>query len=64
MSRKPKYPHLKELFHQDRNAYMREWRKLNPDKNFIKINIPYEDLLQMKSKLTTTSNIGKTSGKG
>ena len=32
MSRKPKYPHLKELFHQDRNAYMREWRKLNPER--------------------------------
>jgi hypothetical protein len=32
MSRKSKYPHLKELFYQDRNAYMREWRKLNPER--------------------------------
>ena len=33
-----------------------EFNISNPNKNFIKINIPYEDLLQMKSKLTTTSN--------
>ena len=31
-----KYPHLKELFHTDRNAYMNEWRKLNPSKQPIK----------------------------
>lgn len=29
---KTKYPHLKELFYQDRNAYMREWRRLNPER--------------------------------
>ncbi|MDA0854160.1 MAG: hypothetical protein O3B79_06575 [Crenarchaeota archaeon] len=33
-----------------------EFNISNPNKNFIKINIPYENLLQMKSKLTTTSN--------
>jgi hypothetical protein len=36
MSRKAKYPHLKELFYTDRNAYMREWRKLNPKYNKVK----------------------------
>jgi hypothetical protein len=30
MSRKIKYPHLKDLYYTDRNAYYREWRKLNP----------------------------------
>ena len=28
----------------------------NPNKNFIKIDIPHEDLLQMKNKLTSVSN--------
>jgi hypothetical protein len=36
MSRKPKYPHLKELYYTDKNAYYREWRKLNPKYNSIK----------------------------
>ena len=31
MSRKVKYPHLISLYTTDRNAYFREWRKLNPD---------------------------------
>jgi hypothetical protein len=33
-----------------------EFNISNPNKNFIKINIPYEDLLQMKNKLTSTFN--------
>jgi len=36
MSRKPKYPHLKELYYTDKNAYHREWRKLNPKYNQVK----------------------------
>ena len=36
MSRKPKYPHLKELYYTDKNAYYREWRKLNPTYNVVK----------------------------
>ena len=36
MSRKPKYPHLKELYYTDRNAYHKEWRKLNPKYNQVK----------------------------
>ena len=36
MSRKPKYPHLKELYYTDRNAYHKEWRKLNPEYNQVK----------------------------
>jgi hypothetical protein len=36
MSRKPKYPHLKELYYTDRNAYYKEWRKLNPKYNKVK----------------------------
>ena len=36
MSRKTKYPHLKELYYTDKNAYYREWRKLNPKYNSIK----------------------------
>jgi hypothetical protein len=36
MSKNKKYPHLKELFHQDKNAYAREWRKLNPKYNQVK----------------------------
>jgi hypothetical protein len=36
MSRKPKYPHLKELYHTDVNAYHKEWRKLNPKYNQVK----------------------------
>jgi hypothetical protein len=31
-----KYPHLKELFHTDKNAYFNEWRKLNPSKFIVK----------------------------
>jgi hypothetical protein len=31
-----KYPHLKELFHTDKNAYFTEWRKLNPSKFVVK----------------------------
>ena len=31
-----KYPHLKELFHADKNAYFNEWRKLNPNKFVVK----------------------------
>jgi len=31
-----KYPHLKELFHTDKNAYYNEWRKLNPSKFVVK----------------------------
>ena len=36
MSRKPKYPHLKELYYTDRNTYHKEWRKLNPKYNAVK----------------------------
>ena len=36
MSRKTKYPHLKDLFYTDKNAYYREWRKLNPTYNAVK----------------------------
>ena len=28
----------------------------NPNKNFVKIDIPHEDLLLMKNKLTSSSN--------
>jgi hypothetical protein len=31
-----KYPHLKELYYTDKNAYYREWRKLNPKYNQVK----------------------------
>ena len=31
-----KYPHLKELFHTDKNTYFKEWRKLNPSKFIVK----------------------------
>ena len=27
---KKKYPQLKEFYYTDKNAYQREWRKLNP----------------------------------
>ena len=36
MSRKSKYPHLKELYYTDKNAYHKEWRKLNPKYNQVK----------------------------
>lgn len=32
MAKQNKYPHLKELFHTDWNGYLREYRKLNPQK--------------------------------
>ena len=34
--RKTKYPHLRELFYNDKKAYYAEWKKLNPDKFPIK----------------------------
>jgi hypothetical protein len=34
--RKHKYPQIKHLFTEDRNAYQREWRKLNPKYNKVK----------------------------
>lgn len=34
--RKTKYPHLRELYHNDKKAYYAEWRKLNPDKFPVK----------------------------
>jgi len=36
MTRKIKYPHLVSLYTTDRNAYFREWRKLNPKYNKVK----------------------------
>jgi len=34
--KKQKYPQLKELFYTDKNAYQREWRKLNPSKYVVR----------------------------
>jgi hypothetical protein len=31
-----KYPHLQELYHTNRSAYLKEWRRLNPTKYPVK----------------------------
>jgi len=36
MAKQNKYPHLKELYYSDKNAYFKEWRKLNLDKFPVK----------------------------